>query len=93
MYNCIILIGRPTRDPELLYTGEGHAVASFTLAVDRAFKNGQGERPAFDPGGELERLPGLGEGEGLWYCVHGDTPRGCTAAFTPRGAGTILWEA
>ena len=49
--------------------------------------------PAFDPGGQLERFTGLGEGEGLWYCVHGDTPRGCTAAFTPRGTGRDLWEA
>jgi single-strand DNA-binding protein len=46
MYNRIILIGRPTRDPELRFTAEGHAVASFTLAVDRPFKNGQGEREA-----------------------------------------------
>ena len=46
MYNRIILIGRPTRDPELRFTAEGHAVATFTLAVDRPFKNGQGEREA-----------------------------------------------
>ena len=46
MYSRIILIGRPTRDPELRFTAEGHAVATFTLAVDRPFKNGQGEREA-----------------------------------------------
>jgi single-strand DNA-binding protein len=35
MYNRIVLIGRLTRDPELRYTPAGHAVASFTVAVDR----------------------------------------------------------
>lgn len=35
--NTVILIGRLTRDPELRYTNSGHAVANFTLAVDRPF--------------------------------------------------------
>lgn len=42
--NRIILIGRLTRDPELRYTNTGKAVARFTLAVDRPFKNQAGER-------------------------------------------------
>jgi single-strand DNA-binding protein len=46
MYNRVILIGRLTRDPELRYTPSGHPVANLTLAVDRPFKNGQGEREA-----------------------------------------------
>ena len=44
MYNRVILIGRLTRDPELRYTANGSAVASFALAVDRNFKNANGER-------------------------------------------------
>ncbi len=44
MYNRIILIGRLTRDPELRYIPSGAPVASFTLAVDRPFKNQAGER-------------------------------------------------
>lgn len=44
MLNRIVLIGRLTRDPELRYTQSGVAVASFTLAVDRTFKNAAGER-------------------------------------------------
>jgi len=44
MLNRIVLIGRLTRDPELRYTQSGIPVASFTLAVDRNFKNAQGER-------------------------------------------------
>ena len=40
--NKVILIGRLTRDPEVRYSGE-MAVARFTLAVDRKFKqDGEG---------------------------------------------------
>lgn len=39
MLNHITIMGRLTRDPELRRTGSGVAVASFTLAVDRDFKN------------------------------------------------------
>ena len=45
MLNRIILMGRLTRDPELRHTQTGTAVASFTLAVDRDFKDrSTGER-------------------------------------------------
>jgi single-strand DNA-binding protein len=44
--NRIILIGRLTKDPELRYTPNGVAVASFTLAVNRPFTNQQGEKEA-----------------------------------------------
>lgn len=44
MLNRVVLIGRLTRDPELRFTQSGIAVASFTLAVDRNFKNAAGER-------------------------------------------------
>ena len=33
--NCVMLIGRLTRDPELRYTNTGTPVANFTLAVDK----------------------------------------------------------
>jgi single-strand DNA-binding protein len=46
MLNRVILIGRLTRDPDLKYTPSGVATASFTLAVDRPFANGSGEREA-----------------------------------------------
>ncbi len=39
MLNRIILMGRLTRDPELRHTQSGVAVSSFTLAVDRDFKD------------------------------------------------------
>ena len=44
--NKVFLIGRLTRDPELRYTGNNTAVASFSIAVNRSFTNQQGEREA-----------------------------------------------
>jgi single-strand DNA-binding protein len=44
LLNKVILIGRLTRDPELRYTPNGVAITKFTLAVDRPFKNRQGEK-------------------------------------------------
>ncbi|AIM16542.1 MULTISPECIES: single-stranded DNA-binding protein [Neobacillus] len=46
MLNRVVLVGRLTRDPELRYTPNGVAVATFTLAVNRTFSNQQGEREA-----------------------------------------------
>ena len=44
MLNHIALQGRFTRDPELKRTQSGTAVCSFTLAVDRDFKDQNGEK-------------------------------------------------
>ena len=44
--NKVFLIGRLTRDPELRYTGNNTAVATFSLAVNRNYSNQQGEREA-----------------------------------------------
>jgi single-strand DNA-binding protein len=46
MLNRVVLVGRLTRDPELKFTPNGVAVANFTLAVNRPFKNGNGEQEA-----------------------------------------------
>lgn len=46
MMNRVVLVGRLTKDPELRYTPNGVPVATFTLAVNRAFSNQQGEREA-----------------------------------------------
>lgn len=40
--NCVVLIGRMTKDVELRRTGSGKAVASFTLAVNKDYRNEQG---------------------------------------------------
>ncbi|PYZ91783.1 single-stranded DNA-binding protein [Salipaludibacillus keqinensis] len=46
MINRVVLVGRLTKDPELRYTANGIAVASFTLAVNRPFSNAQGQKEA-----------------------------------------------
>lgn len=46
MINNVVLVGRLTKDPDLRYTGSGTAAASFTLAVNRTFKNADGNREA-----------------------------------------------
>ena len=46
MINNVTLVGRITKEPELRYTPQNKAVAAFTLAVNRAFKNANGEREA-----------------------------------------------
>lgn len=45
--NKIVVLGRLTKDPEVRYTPSQKVVCSFTLAVDRDFKNPEtGEREA-----------------------------------------------
>ena len=39
-FNKVMLRGNLTRDPELRFTANGSAVASFGLAVNRKFKHG-----------------------------------------------------
>ena len=46
MINNTVLVGRLTKDVELRYTPSNVAVATFTLAVNRTFKNENGEREA-----------------------------------------------
>lgn len=46
MINNVVLIGRLTRDAELRYTQSNIAVATFNLAVNRNFKNDNGDREA-----------------------------------------------
>ncbi|HEM3576809.1 TPA: single-stranded DNA-binding protein [Streptococcus suis] len=46
MINNVVLIGRLTRDVELRYTPSNVASATFTLAVNRNFKNAAGDREA-----------------------------------------------
>ena len=46
MLNNVSLVGRLTKDVELRYTQSNVAVATFTLAVNRTFKNENGDREA-----------------------------------------------
>ena len=40
--NKVILVGRLTRDPEVRTMPNGNPVASFSLAINRPFKNKDG---------------------------------------------------
>ncbi len=42
-FNQVILMGNLTRDPELRQTPNGQNVCSFSLALNRSFKGGDGE--------------------------------------------------
>ncbi|UBH21597.1 single-stranded DNA-binding protein [Macrococcus armenti] len=46
MLNRTILVGRMTKDPEMRVTPSGVTVTTFTLAVNRTFKNANGETEA-----------------------------------------------
>lgn len=43
-FNKVVLMGNLTRDPELRATPTGQNVASFSLAVNRSWKNAAGEQ-------------------------------------------------
>lgn len=45
--NHVVLVGRLTKDPELRYTpGEGTLFVNFTIAINRTYKNQNGETEA-----------------------------------------------
>lgn len=46
MINAVVLVGRLTKDPELKYSQSGIASCRFTLAVNRPFKNKEGNNEA-----------------------------------------------
>ncbi|MBT2819802.1 single-stranded DNA-binding protein [Staphylococcus pseudintermedius] len=46
MLNRVVLVGRLTKDPESRTTPSGVSVATFTLAVNRNYKNKNGEQQA-----------------------------------------------
>lgn len=46
MLNVVVLTGRLTKDPDLRTTGSGISVATFPLAVNRAYTNSEGRRDA-----------------------------------------------
>ncbi len=49
MFNKVILMGRFTKDPEIRTTQSGHSVCRFNLAVDRRFKDADGNKKADFP--------------------------------------------
>ena len=43
-FNKVLIMGNLTRDPELRYIPSGAAVANFTVAVNRTYKDTAGEK-------------------------------------------------
>lgn len=43
-YNKVILIGNLTRDPELRYSSKGTAIAKIALAINRTWRDANGEQ-------------------------------------------------
>lgn len=43
-YNKVILIGNLTRDPELRYTSSGTAIAKIGMAINRTWRDANGEQ-------------------------------------------------
>ena len=41
--NKVTLIGRLGQDPEIRFTGDGNAIASFSVATNESWKNKNGE--------------------------------------------------
>ncbi|MFI3251641.1 MAG: single-stranded DNA-binding protein [bacterium] len=46
MVNRVVLVGRITRDPEATVTASGITLVRFTIAVNRNYKDANGERQA-----------------------------------------------
>ena len=42
-FNKVVILGNLTRDPELRTTPNGQSVASFSLAINRQWRNSEGE--------------------------------------------------
>ncbi|MBI4972038.1 MAG: single-stranded DNA-binding protein [Candidatus Omnitrophica bacterium] len=43
-FNKVLMIGNLTRDPEMRYLPSGQAVATFSVALNRAYQSPQGEK-------------------------------------------------
>lgn len=74
--NLFTATGRLTKDPEKRTTQNGTSVCTFTLAVDRRFKNANGERQAdFFPVVCWRHTADFAAeylGKGTLICVHGE---------------------
>lgn len=51
--NKVVLMGRPTRDPEIRTTPQGMSVARYTLAVDRPRRRTENRQDEEEPGADF----------------------------------------
>ncbi|QKY69414.1 single-stranded DNA-binding protein [Lentibacillus sp. CBA3610] len=89
--NNVQLIGRMTKDVELKYTQNGNAVATFTLAVNRPFRNHQGNQDADFIRCQVWRKPAENTAQ---YCKRGSqvgvTGRIQTRSFEGQDGKTVF---
>src|SRR5438105_13828557 len=60
-FNLVVLMGNLTRDPELRTTPNGQSVCSFSLALNRAYKNADGDWQEATDYIDIVAWGGLGE--------------------------------
>jgi single-strand DNA-binding protein len=60
-FNQVTLMGNLTRDPELRQIPSGHSVCSFSLALNRSYKNSSGEWQEATDYVDVVAWAGLGE--------------------------------
>ena len=60
-FNQVTLMGNLTRDPELRTTPNGQSVCSFSLALNRSYKNSEGEWVEMTDYVDIVAWAGLGE--------------------------------
>ncbi|ALX47726.1 single-stranded DNA-binding protein [Lentibacillus amyloliquefaciens] len=89
--NNVQMIGRMTKDVELKYTQNGNAVATFTLAVNRPFRNHQGNQDADFIRCQIWRKPAENTAQ---YCGKGSqvgvTGRIQTRSFEGQDGKTVF---
>ncbi|MEX1995379.1 MAG: single-stranded DNA-binding protein [Candidatus Saccharimonadales bacterium] len=60
-FNQVVLMGNLTRDPELRTTPNGQSVCSFSLALNRSYKNAEGSWTEATDYVDIVAWAGLGE--------------------------------
>jgi hypothetical protein len=79
-FNKVILLGNLTRDPEVRYTPNGSAVASFAIAVNRKYKQGEETKE------EVSYIDIVVFGKQAENCANISTRRRCTDRRPPAAA-------
>lgn len=87
--NKVLLIGRLTRDPEIKISQSGTAIARYTLAVDRRFKQDGGQDADFLPCVAFGKMADFAEKyfhKGLKIAVTGRLE---TGSYTKENGDTV----
>lgn len=69
--NKVILVGHLTKDPEIKYTQTGKVVATFTLAVNRAYKEKEADFIPIVVWGKVAEVCGDNIGKGSRVLIDG----------------------